>query len=207
MLDLSRNAPIVRRFLPAAEFVAGFRIKIAEIDRTGLRWDRVVSAEAVSAMLTHSGVKLAEGQSHEARLVVALDRTADDSVSVRGSLRGAFAVPCSRCLAPAPVIVDEPALNACYLPPGKLAVEEEEHELTAEELDAYLHDGETLDLEDFIREHLVLAIPIAPLCDESCRGICSRCGAQLNHEPCGCGEDAAVDTPWVAALKALKNSN
>jgi len=45
---------------------------------------------------------------------------------------------------------------------------------------------ETLDLTDEVRETIILGFPNYPLCKESCRGLCPRCGVNLNREQCGC---------------------
>jgi uncharacterized protein len=45
---------------------------------------------------------------------------------------------------------------------------------------------ETVDLTEVVRQHLVLAMPIAPRCQDACRGLCATCGADLNLGPCTC---------------------
>jgi uncharacterized protein len=47
----------------------------------------------------------------------------------------------------------------------------------------------------------VLAVPFAPLCAETCKGLCPQCGIDLNTGTCSC--EAPVD-PRLAALKGLK---
>ncbi len=64
------------------------------------------------------------------------------------------------------------------------------------------HDGEIVDLTGEIRELLLLEIPSAPVCRLDCRGLCPRCGADLNAGPCGCGVAGSRDARW-AALQAL----
>jgi uncharacterized protein len=48
-----------------------------------------------------------------------------------------------------------------------------------------------------------LAVPLNPLCQQDCAGICSRCGTDLNEGPCDCGED--IDPRW-SALQDLKRT-
>jgi uncharacterized protein len=43
-----------------------------------------------------------------------------------------------------------------------------------------------VDLTEIVRQHLVLAMPIAPRCQDGCRGLCATCGADLNLGPCAC---------------------
>jgi uncharacterized protein len=56
---------------------------------------------------------------------------------------------------------------------------------------------EEIDLDPLIREALLLALPLAPLCQAGCRGICPTCGADLNEGPCGC-PPAGRDARWAA---------
>ena len=51
------------------------------------------------------------------------------------------------------------------------------------------HDGRYLDLREDARAALLLEIPITPHCREDCRGLCPRCGADLNDGPCACDHD------------------
>ncbi len=48
---------------------------------------------------------------------------------------------------------------------------------------------EFLDVDDDVRQHLLLALPAKPLCSASCKGLCTRCGTNLNKGPCGCPPD------------------
>jgi uncharacterized protein len=68
--------------------------------------------------------------------------------------------------------------------------------------DAYPLDGDELDLEPLARDAVLLELPLAPLCDEGCRGLCPECGANRNVESCTCG--GPVDPRW-SALDALRS--
>jgi uncharacterized protein len=48
-----------------------------------------------------------------------------------------------------------------------------------------------VDLRPAVREELALAVETFPLCREDCRGLCARCGADLNRGPCQCGTASA----------------
>jgi uncharacterized protein len=88
------------------------------------------------------------------------------------------------------------------LEPGPEPVIPEE-ELTAEELDLDFYQGDVIDLEKYLREQILLMVPLKPLCAETCKGLCPRCGADLNHEPCRC-EAEQTTSPLAAALAKLK---
>ena len=61
---------------------------------------------------------------------------------------------------------------------------------------------EEVDLEPLVREALLLALPLAPLCGDDCRGLCPTCGADRNKGSCDCVPDDH-DPRW-AALDALR---
>jgi DUF177 domain-containing protein len=58
------------------------------------------------------------------------------------------------------------------------------------ERDRYMkfHDGRQLDVREEAREALLLELPITRHCQEDCKGLCPKCGADLNLGPCGCSE-------------------
>jgi DUF177 domain-containing protein len=123
---------------------------------------------------------------------------------VDGHLRGMASLICGRCLAP----VDTP-LNSTFrlsfartIPGDDTDVSSETHELQAEELGVVLFEGDAIDFRDVIQEQVIMAIPMQPLCRTECRGLCARCGANLNDGPCDCSQND-VD-PRLAILKTLK---
>lgn len=128
----------------------------------------------------------------------------DQTVVVQGKLHGRFTVACGRCLGPCPIRVDEPDLCLTFLPPEMRPDTEEELELSADDLDTAYHDGEVVDLSPAIRDQLLLAIPITPVCSEGCLGLCGQCGADLNRNPCSCVAEETPQSHWVTALSKVK---
>lgn len=51
---------------------------------------------------------------------------------------------------------------------------------------AYLYSRGLVDLTEMVNEKLLLSFPVSVLCKEDCKGICSGCGVNLNHEDCKC---------------------
>ena len=111
----------------------------------------------------------------------------------RGTLTTRAAGACRRCLEPVitPIRADVRALFA--QDPDAL-----------EDPDSYplAPDATEIDLAAAVREELILAVPQYVLCREDCRGLCPRCGKDLNAGPCGCAP--ATDPRW-GALAALKD--
>jgi uncharacterized protein len=63
-------------------------------------------------------------------------------------------------------------------------------------------EGDLIDLEPVLRDAVVLALPLSPLCREDCPGLCPDCGARLADVEPGHNHDDAVDPRW-AALRGL----
>ncbi len=155
---------------------SALKLYIEDIGEEGVRFERDLDAPAVRELLQREGVgktraplSLCEGETF-AKVRLSLTRM-DSTVFVRGSMHGAFAIPCRRCLQAAPVELADDGVALTFLPREAFAIEGDEIELDVDDLDTYAHDGESLDLGDLLREHLMLAAPIAPLCREDCPGI------------------------------------
>jgi uncharacterized protein len=185
------------------------KFNIKDIGSSGRSIAEELGDAEVRALFEKVQVALFEGPAR-ARLEVELSRQ-EAQVLVRGRLEGSFFVECSRCLGPAEVRVEEPSLGVLFSPPGYRSDDDDDDEAAVStDLpgadDNYAHDGERVDLEPVVREHLLLAIPLAPLCSESCRGLCPSCGADLNRDPCRCpGPEPAIEKPWAATLGRLKS--
>jgi uncharacterized protein len=126
-----------------------------------------------------------------------------------GTFRGELTVACSRCINPVTLSIDE-ALRVTFIPSHELPDEDaadaapdadEGPEVAEEDLDVFPFDGERVDLEPLFREQFVLAVPFAPLCSETCKGLCPQCGIDRNTASCSC--EPPID-PRLAALKGLK---
>lgn len=71
--------------------------------------------------------------------------------------------------------------------------------------DVTWYQGEEIDVSPMLRERMLLALPTLPLCREGCRGLCARCGGNLNEGPCDCA--AQVADPRGAELRTVKRSS
>ncbi len=69
---------------------------------------------------------------------------------------------------------------------------------------AYLSaEADSIDISDDVRDFTILAVPMKKLCSEDCKGLCSRCGKNLNEDDCTCSKDE-TDARW-RPLMELKN--
>jgi uncharacterized protein len=117
---------------------------------------------------------------------------------VRGNLSGHMELACSRCLEffAAPATIDFDLL----LVPGPANASPAEEELSLTDLDRDYYTGEIVDLESLLREQIILMMPLKPLCDETCKGLCPHCGANLRRETCVCKTDN-VNSPFALLAK------
>ena len=113
-----------------------------------------------------------------------------EGVLVTGDLAVPVVGSCARCLEP---IEDTLRLDVQEL----YAYEGSTTEETSEEDEVRRIEGDYLDLEPLVRDTVVLALPLAPVCTEDCAGLCVDCGQRLDDLPPGHAHEI-VDARWAA---------
>jgi uncharacterized protein len=113
----------------------------------------------------------------------------------------AVTMQCSRCLESfeQPIHVE---IEEAFIPTVDMATG---LPLQSDEADAALliDEHHILDLSEILRQSILLALPMTPLCKPNCKGFCPTCGANLNYETCTC-QERETDPRW-AALGFLLN--
>jgi uncharacterized protein len=109
-----------------------------------------------------------------------------EGVLVTGQACAPIAGECARCLDPVHSTV-EVEICELYAYPG--------HESDDDDIGRL--DGDLLDFEPRLRDAVVLALPLRPVCAESCEGLCATCGIRLADEPAEHTHDD-VDPRWAA---------
>ena len=111
-----------------------------------------------------------------------------NGVAVHGTATATWEGECRRCLDPLrrPVTVE---LDEMY-------------QVAPDNPDAYGIENDQIALLPMVRENILLAIPVGPLCTEDCPGFCPECGSDLRKGACGCAP-VRTDDRW-AALDALR---
>jgi uncharacterized protein len=122
--------------------------------------------------------------------------SAGDGYLLRGTLRGELLAPCARCLEPAPVQLEAP-MTVSFLELG--GPEDERAEEAQDDVQPIEHG--TIDLGPPIRDEILLAVPIGPVCREDCAGICPSCGLNRNLTPCDCPKQAPEKSKLGALAK------
>jgi len=115
-----------------------------------------------------------------------------EGIWVSGGVAAKAVGECSRCLDEVREDVYAPIQGLFALPGTESAGEDDE--------DVRDFDGETLDLEEIVRDAVVTSLPFVPLCDPDCPGLCDQCGARLADDPDH--RHDVVDPRW-AALESL----
>jgi uncharacterized protein len=116
-----------------------------------------------------------------------------EGVLVTGSAFAPLAGECARCLDPLTSVIEVSFQDLYrYLPdPGEDENDVEERFL----------DGELLDLEPAFRDAVVLALPLSPLCQDDCLGLCAECGVKLVDAGPDHGHGDKVDPRWGLLAK------
>jgi uncharacterized protein len=79
----------------------------------------------------------------------------------------------------------------------------DEKEIDAGEAEMGFYDGQGLELNEVLREFVLLSLPMQRVCSEDCKGICPECGQNRNQIECHCQAES-VDDRW-AVLKQLNS--
>lgn len=176
------------------------RLELKDLKNGFLEQDVSFSAAdfPVSTELSQDGIEFVAPVKFHLRL-----QQSGQLVEVDGRLETAVSLSCGRCLQPY-----EKALSSqfalTFTPYVADAQQEDdvEVELDTDELGLVYYKDEYLELLPPLQDQLVMALPIAPLCSEECRGLCLECGCNLNNETCNC--EKKIFNNKFSALAGLK---
>ena len=133
-----------------------------------------------------------------------LKRKGDAEVEMQGQLKANMLLTCDRCLVSYDFDVDT-KFQLLFKTVSSEFKPLQELECNVEELDSVILDEPVVDLDDVLRQQLYLSLPLKSLCSEQCKGICARCGENLNFAECKCNHE------WqglpFAVLAQLKQKN
>jgi len=151
--------------------------KIKDIPDDGLDVQLALPEELLVDALAPSG---GDASTSQLRVELQLFRQGDE-VLVRGRLHGEVHLPCAACLQPAKVEVEAP-VELLYAPPGETPELEEDDPLA--EIDILHHDNAVVNVREPLRDLVIVSMPMAARCTESCKGLCPECGQNLNEATC-----------------------
>lgn len=123
-------------------------------------------------------------------------------LEIDGRIEGQVLLECDRCLKPV-VFPFDSNYSLDYITERDYK-NSNAVELTEQEMSVSTFDEEAIDIDDIVREQILLTVPARVLCAEDCKGICPNCGVDLNSESCGCAT-VEIDPRWES-LKGFKPS-
>lgn len=118
---------------------------------------------------------------------------------LKGDLKYQLEQPCSRCAEP----VKSPISHHFELAFSHLNHPREEADESNEEIDIIFFHGNELEIDPVISEQVLLSVPYLSLCRGDCKGICQKCGKNLNDGTCACRKEAP-DGPF-SKLNEIKS--
>jgi len=123
-----------------------------------------------------------------------------DHLKAAGRVHVPMALTCGRCLATYASAIDSTFRIIFRKETAPNAEVEDETELCDDDLISSTYCGDELDLAHEIEEQVLMEIPLKPLCEEDCKGLCPACGADLNTDSCSCPRE-----PINIKFSALKD--
>lgn len=131
----------------------------------------------------------------------ALNRKGETRVEVRGYLRTGLVLTCDRCLAAYDFAV-ETGFHFVLEIQSEDNWYVKELECTMENIDIVQVPEPVVDFSDILRQQLYLSLPFKQICSPDCKGLCSKCGSNLNSGECSCVHEA--ESSPFAVLASLK---
>ena len=169
------------------------KLDLGRIRQAETRYDRVLEPSAVE--MGDDAYRVV------APVHLAFDIHKDkDKFRLVGTVRTELELPCSRCLEPFTLPVNQ-SFDLRFHPQSE-ATTEVDAEVANEDLETSFYRDEQIDLNELLREQFYLTLPMKPLCREDCKGLCPQCGTNLNTGTCDCGP--GWEDPRLAALKQIK---
>ncbi len=119
---------------------------------------------------------------------------------LRGTIMGTVTLPCDRCAEEAHIVLNQSFDEFEGYP--NVESDDSAKELLEKSVITVEGGVPFLDLEAFLWEEFFLALPMKPLCRPDCKGLCPKCGKNLNEGPCACAHKE--EDPRFAALRQLR---
>jgi uncharacterized protein len=127
----------------------------------------------------------------------------NEHIMVRVTGMTVVTMTCSRCLEPftqaVEVHIEEAFVPTVDMATGMPIVQDES------DVAVLIDEHHILDLSEILRQSILLAMPLTPVCSPDCKGLCPVCGANLNHESCSCTVES-IDPRWSALHILLQRS-
>ena len=165
-------------------------LSIKEMEVRKVRFDETFQAGEID----FSGAQVRQSGPLHATGVAELLANTEGEVRIKGHLDVKMESECDRCLGLAEFPLDV-NFDLFYRP--NQVVTADEVAIDEGEAEIGFYQGDAMELEDILREQIMLLLPMQRVCSETCRGICPICGKNRNEVSCNCRETPADDR-WSA---------
>ncbi len=132
--------------------------------------------------------------------------SSDSKIEITGKIEVGIEIGCDRCLEKFNQLVKtEFRIFFSDIPQdtdNEEAYSEDGYEIKPEAVEIELFSGDIIELRDTLQEQILLSLPHRAICNSSCKGLCQKCGVNLNSTECSCEINSGH--PAFAALQALK---
>ncbi len=166
-------------------------LSIKEMELRKIRFDEIFAP----GQIDFTGESLQQETPLRAAGTAELLAHTDGEVRIQGKYSVEMSSVCDRCLGAARFPIDA-GFDLFYRPVSFLK-REEEVEIDEGEAEIGFYENGGIELEDVIREQVLLALPMQRVCSDSCKGICPVCGRNRNENVCECLK-GGNDPRWSA---------
>lgn len=166
-------------------------LSVKEMELRKVRFDETFEP----GQIDFSGEEIEQSSPLKATGVAALLPHTDGEVRIEGRYTVEMSAKCDRCLGSARFPLNA-GFDLFYRPMADIASEEEVG-IDEGEAEIGFYEGGGMELEDILREQVLLALPMQKVCSENCKGICPVCGRNRNETGCDCKTENASDR-WEA---------
>jgi uncharacterized protein len=127
---------------------------------------------------------------------LSIKKVGKNKLTITGKGNMTLIIPCDRCLEPVNTDIEYIIDKNVDLSQDSEGVEEQEEQ-------DYI-DGYNLDVDKLVFGEVLLNLPVKTLCKEDCKGLCLKCGANLNIAECGCDRESL--DPRMSVFKDILNN-
>ena len=124
------------------------------------------------------------------------------ALSLKADVSGVMTTQCARCMkdidVPIEFTISETLMRSDEVD-GDLGT-------VSEDDDVIVFEGNTVNLDEIIENNLIMNLSPRYLCRDDCKGLCPKCGKDLNEEICDCKDDE-IDPRWAALADMIKNED
>ena len=116
------------------------------------------------------------------------------SLDLKATVTGKATVHCARCGKPVTIDVEFPVSEVLVREDGEISEDE----------DVIMYSGHEIELSDVLTNSFLMNVSGKYLCSDDCKGLCPRCGCDLNLQDCDCDKEY-IDPRWEKLAEIMKN--